>query len=108
MDVLILPMTEVTAPAMSSGRLVIQGQKAPISVTHSLPKMSVAAMMEMARADFALEQPNLRSTSGNRVQYMISAKKQTSVPMAMLTYTGSRSRRRSKKSATLVQSLENL
>jgi hypothetical protein len=54
-NILVLPMTEVTAPAKRRARLVIRGQKAPISATHNLPKMSVAESMEMQRAVSALE-----------------------------------------------------
>lgn len=64
--------------------------------------------MEMQRAESALEKPNLRTTNGNSVQYVTSAKKETAIPIAMLTYTGSNIKRRSRKSTTADQNLENL
>jgi hypothetical protein len=97
MDVLILPITEVTAPANRSARLVIWGQKAPMRATLSLPKISAADKMEMQRAESTLEYPNLRKTSGNNVQNVTSAKKEADIPKTMFTYTGSRSRWRSRK-----------
>jgi hypothetical protein len=38
----------------------------------------------------------------------MSAQKEIPIPMAMLTYTGSSNRRRSRKSTTSHQALENL
>lgn len=107
-NVLILPMTDITAPARRIARLLIRGQKAPMRVTHNLPKISAAERMEMQRAESALEKPNLRTTNGNSVQYVTSAKKETAIPIVMLTYTGSSIKRRSRKSTTADQNLENL
>jgi hypothetical protein len=101
-------MTDVTAPARRRARLLIRGQKAPMRVTHNLPKISAAERMEMQRAESALEKPNLRTTNGNSVQYVTSAKNEIDIPIAMLTYTGSSNKRRSKNSTTADQHLENL
>jgi hypothetical protein len=101
-------MTDITAPARKRTLLLIRGQKAPMSVTHSLPRISVAERMEMQRTESALEWPKLRMTSGKRVQYVTSAKKETDIPIAMFTYTGSSINLRSRKSTTADHNLENL
>ena len=108
MDILVLPATEVTAPAKKSVLLLTWGKNAPMRVTLNLPKISAAASIEMQTAESVLEYPSLRTTSGNSAQYVTSAKNEMPIPTAMLTYTGSSSRRRSRKSTTAHQALENL
>ena len=54
-DILVLPATEVTAPAKKSALLLTWGENAPMRATLNLPKISAAASIEMQMAESVLE-----------------------------------------------------
>jgi len=55
MDILVLPATEVTAPAKKIALLLTWGENAPMRATLNLPKISAAASIEMQMAESVLE-----------------------------------------------------
>jgi len=54
-DILVLPATEVTAPAKKSALLLTWGENAPMRAILNLPKISAAASIEMQMAESVLE-----------------------------------------------------
>lgn len=55
MSILVLPATEVTAPAKKRALLLTWGENAPMRVTLNLPKISAAVSIEMQMAESVLE-----------------------------------------------------